>query len=88
MRGAFIHGNSSDEACRLGPLVQQSAGTRFSMSNTACRRSERWQDETGDVKCALGWVAAHAAEYQIDPTRISVTGFSAGGTLAMLTIRN
>jgi acetyl esterase/lipase len=44
----------------------------------------RWQDETGDVKCALGWVAAHAGEYGIDPARISVSGFSAGATLAML----
>jgi acetyl esterase/lipase len=44
----------------------------------------RWRDEIGDVKCALGWVAAHAGQYGIDPARISVTGFSAGATLAML----
>lgn len=44
----------------------------------------RWRDEVGDVKCALGWVAAHAQEYAIDPARIGVTGFSAGANLAML----
>jgi acetyl esterase/lipase len=44
----------------------------------------RWRDETGDIKCALGWVAAHANEYGIDPARISITGFSAGASLAML----
>ena len=38
----------------------------------------------GDVKCALGWVVAHAAEYQVDPARISIGGYSAGGHLAML----
>jgi acetyl esterase/lipase len=45
---------------------------------------ERWKDEVGDIKCALGWVAANAPKYQIDPTRISIVGFSAGGNLAML----
>lgn len=45
---------------------------------------ERWKDEVGDIKCALGWVAANAPKYQINPTRISIIGFSAGGNLAML----
>ncbi len=44
----------------------------------------RWQDEVGDVKCALGWVELHAAKYHLDPRRLSVMGYSAGGNLAML----
>jgi acetyl esterase/lipase len=45
---------------------------------------ERWRDQVGDVKCALGWVAAHAAEYRIDPAHIALMGHSAGSHLAML----
>jgi acetyl esterase/lipase len=44
----------------------------------------RWQDEVGDIKCALGWVDAHAAAYHLDRRRISTMGYSAGGNLAML----
>jgi acetyl esterase/lipase len=44
----------------------------------------RWKDQVGDVKCALGWVFNNAGKYGADPSRISLTGFSAGGNLAML----
>ena len=43
-----------------------------------------WKDEIGDVKCALGFVFASAGKYGVDPARISVTGYSAGGNLATL----
>ncbi len=29
--------------------------------------TERHLDQVGDVKCALGWVAANAAKYHVDP---------------------
>lgn len=43
-----------------------------------------WQTATGDVKCAVGWVKQHAAEYNIDPERVALMGRSAGGHLALL----
>ena len=43
-----------------------------------------WRDEVGDVKCALGSVVAHAAEYHVDPARVSLMGDSSGANLALL----
>ncbi|GAC1623014.1 MAG: hypothetical protein PVS2B2_15560 [Candidatus Acidiferrum sp.] len=38
-----------------------------------------------DCRCALRWVADHAAEYKFDIDRIVVTGHSAGGHLSLTT---
>jgi pectinesterase len=38
-----------------------------------------------DVKAAVRWVRAHAADYGVDPDRIAVAGGSAGGQIAELT---
>jgi len=39
------------------------------------------RDETADVRRAMQWVRAHAADYNVDPHRIGLMGFSAGGEL-------
>jgi acetyl esterase len=44
----------------------------------------RWQDAPGDVKCAVGWVKRNADRYSVDPDRIALVGYSAGGHLALL----
>jgi len=38
----------------------------------------------GDIKRAVAWLKAHAAEYGIDPARIVLIGGSAGGHLSLL----
>jgi acetyl esterase/lipase len=38
-----------------------------------------------DCRCALRWVIEHAEEHGLDPSRIVVTGGSAGGHLALMT---
>ncbi|MBB3346208.1 MULTISPECIES: alpha/beta hydrolase [unclassified Sphingomonas] len=38
-------------------------------------------DAADDARRAIRWVRAHAAEYGIDPTRVGMMGFSAGGEL-------
>lgn len=37
-----------------------------------------------DVKTALRWLRAHAADYRLDPDRVGAMGFSAGGHLALM----
>ena len=41
-----------------------------------------------DVRRAVKWVRYHADEYNIDPSKICVIGFSAGGHLATLSATN
>jgi acetyl esterase/lipase len=80
--GAFTHGNRSD----MPDWDRWFNGLGYTVFDVDYRLPPpvRWLDEIGDVKCALGWVAAHAEDENIDPARISVVGFSAGATLAML----
>jgi acetyl esterase len=42
-----------------------------------------WNLATEDVECALAWTAAHAGALGIDLDRLTLTGGSAGGSLAM-----
>lgn len=44
----------------------------------------RWYQAPADVKCAVGWVKQHAAQYSIDPQRVMLAGGSAGGHLALM----
>jgi carboxylesterase type B len=41
-------------------------------------------DMLGDVRRAVAWMKAHAAEYGVDPARVVLAGGSSGGHLALL----
>ena len=45
-------------------------------------------DAVADTRRALRWVRAHAAEYGVDPHRIGLMGFSAGGELVSMVADN
>ena len=80
--GAWTHGHRSftpDWDRWLNTLGYEVFDVAYRLPTAA-----QWRDEVGDVKSAVGWVADHAAEYHVDPRRISVMGSGAGGNLAML----
>ncbi len=43
-----------------------------------------WPGNLDDLQAALGWLHAHAGEYDLDPHRVAAVGASAGGHLAAL----
>jgi len=45
-------------------------------------------DGAADLRRAVRWVRAHAAEYGVDPRRVGIMGFSAGGELVSLVADN
>jgi len=53
------------------PNSKSDAGTPYTIDG----------DAASDVRRALRWVRAHASEYGIDPHRLGLMGFSAGGEL-------
>jgi acetyl esterase/lipase len=46
------------------------------------------EDAASDVRRSVRWVRAHAQDYGIDPTRVGIMGFSAGGELVSLVADN
>jgi acetyl esterase/lipase len=46
------------------------------------------EDAVSDVRRAVRWVRAHAGDYGVDPKRIGIMGFSAGGELVSLEADN
>lgn len=48
------------------------------------RDAGQWPNSIHDAKCAVRWLRAHAAEHNIDPSRIGVMGNSAGAYLALM----
>ena len=47
-------------------------------------RGHQYPDALNDLQQAISYVRGHAEEYNINPHRIGVMGFSAGGHLAMM----
>ena len=43
----------------------------------------KWPSQLDDVKAAIAWTRANAARLGIDPNRIAIVGYSAGGLLAL-----
>jgi acetyl esterase/lipase len=81
--GGFFQGSRSLGAANLRWFAEQ--GWTVISIDYRLARSDRptWNLAIHDVECALAWTARNARALRIDVDRISLTGGSAGGTLAM-----
>ncbi|MEW2354888.1 alpha/beta hydrolase [Spirillospora sp. NPDC029432] len=82
-----VHGGSEDLPQSLLPRWDAwLAGLGYVVFDVDYRIAPpgRWRVPAADLKCALGWIAAHAAAYGADPSRIAVMGQSAGGLATLL----
>jgi acetyl esterase/lipase len=80
--GAFHSGNKGREARPLmGHLVGR--GMVAVSADYRLRPQVSHEDQVADVRAAIGWVQAHAAEYGGDSRRLFLTGSSAGAYLAV-----
>lgn len=84
-----IHGGSwvmGDKREQGWPLLSHLAANGWVCFNLNYRLSPgaTFPDHLIDLKAGLVWIREHAAEYDIDPDFIAVTGGSAGGHLAAL----
>jgi acetyl esterase/lipase len=79
--GGWSRGNKSEG---MGPLVNPLTAGNFTWFSIDYRLAPAhpWPACIGDVRTAIRWVKAHAAEYKGDPKKIAILGYSAGGHLA------
>lgn len=89
----FVHGGGWENGSKENPgmlfaLLQGGAYVGASL-NYRLSAEAIWPSQIHDVKAAIRWLRAHAAEYGLDPERIAVFGISAGGHLvSMLGVSN
>lgn len=81
--GAWVIGQRQYQGL---PLMQHLASRGWVCFSIDYRLSPRatFPDHVVDVKRAIAWVKAHAAEYGGDPSFVALSGNSAGGHLAAL----
>lgn len=86
----LVHGGGwegTDARWQMEPIAKQLAKRGYAVLNVTYRLAPRWiyPAPVDDLQEAVKWLRDHAAEHQIDPERLAVFGYSAGGHLAALT---
>jgi acetyl esterase/lipase len=80
--GAWIMGSRKSTV----PMILELARHGYVAVSASYRLApgHRYPAQLHDAKCAVRWLRANAARYRIDPERVAVLGYSAGGHLACL----
>jgi acetyl esterase/lipase len=85
----YLHGSGwylSDKDVGTRPFFRHLSSQGHVIVDVAyrlCPEVDMWQ-MVGDVKRAVAWIKANAAEYGVDPARVVLAGGSAGAHLALL----
>jgi acetyl esterase/lipase len=79
--GAWLDGDKTQEDMRILPYLEQG----WHVVNVNYRLGENTAPKAvDDAMCALLWVSKNAENYRFDTDKIVLTGFSAGGHLALI----
>jgi acetyl esterase/lipase len=82
--GGFFVGNKNagyivNDAKALGARGYTNISANYRLQNQGS-----WPAQIHDVKAAIRWTRANAARLGVEPNRIAVAGYSAGGMLALM----
>jgi acetyl esterase/lipase len=81
--GGWIFGDKAGAVLEVLPYLQRgwvAVNVEYRMASAA-----KAPAAVEDCRCALRWVVRNAKDYHIDPSRLVVTGHSAGGHLSLTT---
>jgi acetyl esterase/lipase len=81
--GAWVVGSKEQQGLPL-MLEMAASGWVCVAANYRLSPRARWPEHLVDLKRAVAWIRGHIAEFGGDPTRVHVTGGSAGGHLAAM----
>lgn len=82
--GGWVRGDRRTEVAPLFPPLTEAGVAWFSIDYRLSNDFTQFGLAIDDVKNAIRFVKAHAAEYRIDPARLALVGESAGGQLAAM----
>ena len=81
--GGFARGSKDTLASKLVPITARgyvSVAAQYRLTSIA-----KWPSQIEDAKTHIRWVRTNASSLGIDPKRIGVVGYSAGGHIALFT---
>jgi acetyl esterase/lipase len=81
--GGFTGGSKDNLAARLQTMSAHGYVNIAAQYRLAANGAARWPSQMEDVKASIRWTRANASRLGIDPARIAVAGYSAGGHLAL-----